>query len=138
MKTQWKQERIFFFSLSNCVLEHVFVWRDINDRQGSCRYTEPGGISTDPSLKYEGLREKKQKMCTKREICPAATHHIFPTMEKTCTIHTRRNKFPHKHNLISMCQACIRALHAHTLTLALNTQLNNFGYTNTRSYVRPM
>lgn len=35
--------------------------------------TEPGGINTDPSLKYEGLRGEKKKrfMCTKRETTRA-------------------------------------------------------------------
>lgn len=35
--------------LCYCVLEHVFVRRDINDRRGSCRPTEPESINKDPS-----------------------------------------------------------------------------------------
>lgn len=52
---------LYFSSPSDCGLE-----QDINDRQGSCGSTQPGGINTYPSLKYEGLGEKTQA-CTKRE-----------------------------------------------------------------------
>lgn len=56
---QIKAGMIFFSSLSNRVLEQIFVWRDINDRQGSCRSTELEGINPDPSLCMKILRGKK-------------------------------------------------------------------------------